>query len=320
MPKKTIRIGVTIGDPAGIGPEVVLKSLVELSFLRNVSLHCYTYPEILLDCSKSLGINSKKISHILTSCINLSSKSLKDLPKPGKPDKQSALIALDSFRFVIRDIKGKKLDAIVTAPINKKNISLIRNGFNGHTGYLSKSFRSETAMMLTANDFRVVLVTEHIALSEVARYITKDTIINKTLITINSLKRQFGIPNPRIGVLGLNPHLGDDGLYGDEDKRIIQPAVAALQKRGYNVRGPLPPDTAFLRTRFDAYIVQYHDQGLILQKYIADGCGVNITLGLPFIRTSPDHGTAFDIAHRFCADHRAMSQAIKTAIQLSRLK
>lgn len=222
-----------------------------------------------------------------------------------------ALAALDQCMV---DLKNNKLDALVTAPLNKKNIHSPENSFIGHTEYLTSAFDVKKSMMfMVSEDMRVGLVTGHLPLKEVVEQITTENIRDTLKIMMKSLKKDFGIEKPKIAVLGLNPHAGEDGLLGKEEIEIIQPVVKEFKENGALVFGPYPSDGFFgmmHQKKFDGVLAMYHDQGLIPFKTVSFENGVNFTAGLPFIRTSPDHGTAYNIAGKNIAEEGSMRSAI----------
>ena len=223
--------------------------------------------------------------------------------------------------YAVRAAITGEIDAIVTAPISKESIHLAGSAYPGHTEMLRDLTGSENAvMMFDGGAFRVVLVTIHCALSEVPRMITRESVFSVIHIANTSMKRQFGLASPRIAVCGLNPHAGEAGAFGSEEIDSIIPAVEKAKNLGISVDGPLPADTLFYQAnkgRWDVVVAMYHDQGLIPFKMLAFDKGVNVTLGLPIIRTSPDHGTAFDIAWQNKADPESMAEAIKLAAKLA---
>ncbi|MBI2340605.1 MAG: 4-hydroxythreonine-4-phosphate dehydrogenase PdxA [Deltaproteobacteria bacterium] len=286
MPKHKPTIAITLGDPQGIGPEIVKKALRD--------------PRI------------KKLAH-----WKIFGSPFRKKLSP----KESGRAALAALEEAITAIKRRECDALVTAPISKKRIRLAGCKFpGGHTEYLARRFGAgQSAMMLTAGSLRVVLVTIHVPLKKVPRLISTQKILEKIVLTNESLKKDFAIKKPRIAVCGLNPHAGEGGIFGNEEKRVIRPALTKAKRLGINVSGPEPPDTVFYwacKGRFDAVICQYHDQGLIALKTLAFHEGVNITLGLPIVRTSPDHGCAFDIAGKGVADPSSMKAAMKTCVKV----
>lgn len=281
------RICVTIGDPKGIGPEIIKKAL-ENEALKGKA-------DFLIIGSEDSGYKNER------------------------------LCARDSVKFLdtaVRLILEKKADAIVTGPINKEAINKAGIRFQGHTEYLAGLCKCKRfAMMFVSKKLKVSLVTRHIPLSKVSSSLSVKMICDATELTYNALKRYFGIRDPKIGVSGLNPHCSEGGLFGKEERSVIIPAVNRLQKRFKGVFGPVPADSLLYDTyhrKFDAAVCMYHDQALAAFKMIARDEGVNLTLGLPFARTSPDHGTGRDIAHKGVARAGSMIEAIKLAIRLSR--
>jgi len=226
----------------------------------------------------------------------------------------------DAIKKAVQILKKKKADALVTAPVNKEAINKAGIFFQGHTEYLAKTTNTKKfAMMLCGGPLKVTTVTRHIPIKEVSRHITESKIIDSVRLTYEALKSYFGIKNPKIGICGLNPHCGEGGRIGREEKDIIIPAIKKIKRRIPGVQGPISGDIIFYiayKGRLDAVISMYHDQGLGPLKMVAFEKGVNVTLGLPFIRTSPDHGTAYDIAGKGIADPSSMKEAIKLAIKM----
>ena len=243
---------------------------------------------------------------------------------PGQLNAIGGRYALLSLKQAVESLKARNIDALVTAPIHKKNIQSETFNYSGHTPYLKEVFGArDVAMLMTAENMRVALVTEHVPVQQIAQYITKENIISKLQIVHASLQEDFGIEKPKIAVLGLNPHAGDEGLIGNEEETHIQPSVKEMNRQGMLVYGPFSADGFFAHghyEKFDAVLAMYHDQGLIPFKSLAAGEGVNYTAGLPAVRTSPDHGTAFDIAGKGIASHQSFLQAIFTAIDIIRTK
>ena len=227
---------------------------------------------------------------------------------------------LSAIKKAVRILKNKKADAMVTAPVNKEAINESGIFFQGHTEYLAKAVNTKKfAMMLCSGPLKVTTVTRHIPIKEVSRHITESKIIDSVMLTYEALKNYFGIKNPKIGVCGLNPHCGEGGKIGREEKDIIIPAIKKIKRRIPSIQGPISGDIIFYiayKGRLDAVISMYHDQGLGPLKIIAFEKGVNVTLGLPFIRTSPDHGTAYDIAGKGIANPDSMKEAIKLAVNM----
>ena len=330
MNNRKLIVGITQGDGNGIGYEVIIKALADARILES-------FTPVIYGSSKIFGFYRKLVHDIDQMDTNVIS-SARDLhPKrinivnclsdnifvePGQSTPESAKSAIRSLECAVEDIKKGYIDVLVTAPINKK--AMVREGFgyNGHTEYLEKIFGvDEVAMIMVSDIIRVGVVTAHIPLRDVAASITKEKILSKLRLMNRSLRRDFGIDAPRIAVLGLNPHCGDGGLLGGEEQNIILPAVQEAEKEGIQAFGPYSPDGFFglgNYGRFDATLAMYHDQGLAPFKALAFERGVNYTAGLPIVRTSPDHGTAYEMAGRDEADPRSMMQAIYTAIDIYR--
>ena len=324
------RVGITLGDLAGIGPEIVLKAVVDadvcavcspviigpLSELQRqaaaLSLSA-DFPLYVTGQSSPCGSDQPRI---------FDTGAISDSVPWGAVSAASGRAAVAAIENCVRLCLGGELDAMTTAPINKESLKLAGSSFPGHTEMItSLCGADESLMCFFAGDLRVFLLTIHTSLAEAIKLITRETVTNALVLADRELRR-FGIARPRIAVAGLNPHAGEHGLFGSEESREITPAIEECRtKHGINVTGPFPADTLFLRAwrgEFDAVAACYHDQGLIAVKCLAFGNAVNVTIGLPIIRTSVDHGTAFDIAGRGVADHRAMVQAIKLAAQLVR--
>ncbi len=322
-------MAVSMGDAAGIGPEVVLKALTS-SGISNLCLPLIigdhrVFREILPPLGLDLPVHVyRDVSQVRWGRKGLHILQIGDapetLPVPGRIDTGWARAAMAAVAAGVKMVQREERAALVTAPINKEGIHRAGYTFQGHTDYLaSLTGTRDYAMMLVGGDIRVVLVTVHIPLRDVSRSLKKDEIIRKIFLAHEAMIR-FRVPEPKIAVAGLNPHGGEGGGFGDEEARVIAPAVAAARGAGLAVAGPLPPDTLFYkmaRGEYDVAVVMYHDQGLIPLKMAAFDRGVNITLGLPFIRTSPDHGTAYDIAGRGIADPSSMIEAVKTACFLT---
>jgi 4-hydroxythreonine-4-phosphate dehydrogenase len=323
-------IGITMGDPTGIGPEVVIKALSSPSVFNRCRPVVFGDAAILerekqlLKSSISINIIDE-INQAVLSCGTLDVFSLStldpDTVSHGHPDKKTGK-AMGSYiiRAVSMTLQGK-LDAMVTGPINKKSLQEGGYPYPGHTEMLAQlTNTSDVVMMLAGENLRVVLVTIHCSFKQVPRLITTDSIVKTILITAAGLQSYFAIPAPRIAVAALNPHAGEDGLFGAEEQKIIMPAIQQAQNEGVNATGPYPADTLFYyaaRGKFDAVVCMYHDQGLIPLKLLHFADGVNITLGLPIIRTSVDHGTAYDIAGKGIADPSSLVSAITTAASMA---
>lgn len=309
---------LTMGDPMGIGPEVIVKSLSNLNLKKNdvtVIGVCQAF-ERWKGWKKLASQNN---IHFIDVGTVHSAKS----KKVQWSKKECGELSFLALKKAVSLIKSGTAKALVTAPISKENIHLAGFQFPGHTEYLCHEFGvKKFAMMLFHERLRVVLTTIHVPLQDVPRLMTKKNIIEKLFLTANSLKKDFGIKKPRIAVCGLNPHAGEGGLIGDEEKKIILPAMRKFSKsseaKNVVVTGPISSDAVFhqaLNGKYDAVLCHYHDQGLIPLKVTGFESGVNLTLGLPFVRTSPDHGTAFDIAGIGIANAASMMAAIGAALK-----
>jgi len=323
--KKPI-IGFTCGDLNGIGIELIIKSLsdnrlldfmVPVIFANNKCLNFYKkgLPEFAINYA---SINDfSKLNPKQVNVLNCWEEEV--AITPGESTEIGGKYALISLEAAVAALKNNHIDGLVTAPIHKKNIQSPSFNFSGHTPYLQHAFgNTENLMLLVADNLRMALVTEHITIQEVGKYITKDKIKQKLTILNSSLKKDFGIDAPRIAVLALNPHAGDDGLIGKEEIEIIKPAIKE-SKQQMLVYGPYSADAFFARgqhEKFDGVLAMYHDQGLIPFKSLAFGEGVNFTAGLPIVRTSPDHGTAFDIAGKNKADAGSFTASIFECIRI----
>ena len=327
--ERKIRVAITQGDTNGVGYEVILKAFADPAILELCTPIIYGSPKIAAYHRKALNLETtfSIINHAeeardgrvnLLTCFDDEVKV--ELGQPSQEAGEAALKALDR---AMTDFRSQLYDVLVTGPINKATIQSPGFRFPGHTEYIETSVgNGDKALMILMNDvLRVALVTIHLAIKDVARAITKEAIIEKATIFHRSLKRDFRISNPRIAVLALNPHAGDEGLLGQEEKDIIKPAIDELAAKGIQAFGPYPADGFFgagTFDRFDGVLAMYHDQGLTPFKTIAQDSGVNYTAGLPIVRTSPDHGTAYDIAGKGQADELSMRQAIYTAIDVFR--
>ncbi|MFQ5900263.1 MAG: 4-hydroxythreonine-4-phosphate dehydrogenase PdxA [Thermodesulfobacteriota bacterium] len=307
------RIGITMGDPAGIGPEIILKALADPDIQRLCRIVILGDERVLGDVAEQLGVISHK-SEI--SIINLSNLNPHILTGMACGKAMAAYIK----KAVEIALKGE-VDAIVTAPINKELLNMAGFAFPGHTEFIAKlTGAKDVCMMLAGERLKVSLVTTHCPLMAVSRLLNRKGILKTIRLTHKTLVDYFGAPSPRIAVASLNPHGGEKGLFGREERYLIRPAVKEAVRFGINAIGPLPSDTLFykaLKGSFDAVVTMYHDQGLIPIKLLYFGRAVNITLGLPIIRTSVDHGTAYDIAGKGVADPSSLLQAIKTAVSMA---
>ena len=330
MNHKKLIVGITQGDGNGIGYEVIIKSLADARILDSFTPVIYGSSKIFgfyrkqiheIDAMDTYVINSAKDAHPKRiNIVNCLGDNV--FVEPGRATSESAKSAIRSLECAVEDIKKGYIDVLVTAPINKK--AMVREGFgyNGHTEYLENVFGvDEVAMLMVSDILKIGVVTAHIPLKDVPSSITREKIVAKLQMMDRSLRRDFGVESPRIAVLGLNPHCGDDGLLGGEEESIILPAVKQAQEAGIQAFGPYSPDGFFglgNYGRFDATLAMYHDQGLAPFKALAFERGVNFTAGLPIVRTSPDHGTAYEMAGRDEADPHSMMSAIYTAIDIYR--
>ena len=317
------KIAITIGDPAGIGPEIIIKALNVLCF----------------DNDKFILIGNKEIFHKTAKEAGLSLDSdieIIDIPSPvakiktGELSIESGRLSFYALEYACALANDRKINAIVTAPLSKMAINMAGYHYSGQTEvlekYIGKGKKAE--MLFVANDFRIMLLTRHIPLAKVPQSLSVKKIVESTISLYNSLVNNFKIPTPKIAICALNPHAGEEGLLGNEEQEIIIPAINKLkQEFNINIEGPFPADTVWLKAGkpflndtpqpYDAYIACYHDQGLIPVKLLAMDSTVNTTINLPIIRTSPSHGTAYDIAGKNIANSKSMESAIKLAHELS---
>ena len=329
MEERKIRVAITQGDTNGVGYEVILKVFSDPNILELCTPIIYGSPKIASYHRKALNLEVPYtiINHAeeardgrvnLLACFDDEIKI-----EIGQPSQEAGAAALKALDRAMTDYRSELYDVLVTAPINKATIQSPGFHFPGHTEYIETSVgEGEKALMILMNEtLRVALVTTHLPIKDIAKAITKEGIIEKATIFHKALKRDFRISSPRIAVLSLNPHAGDNGLLGSEEKDIILPAIEELADKGIQAFGPFAADGFFgsgAYDHFDGVLAMYHDQGLAPFKTIALESGVNYTAGLPIVRTSPDHGTAYDIAGKGVADENSMRQAIFTAIDVFR--
>jgi len=305
------RIALTMGDPAGIGPEIAVRlaRAVSAGKLSPAELVIYGAPDIIEEAVRRFAPGS---APQVVPCSELKFSQL----RPGKLDARCGLAALECFRTATLDAIAGKVDAIVTCPINKAAVNLAGIPFSGHTELLASLCGvRDFVMMQSAGELRVVFVTTHISIAQVPAAVTFDRIVAVTRLLRDAIVAE-GIVHPKIAVAALNPHAGENGNMGKEDETIVKPAIRVLADEGINIEGPFPPDTLFIesiRSRFDGIVSMYHDQGHIPFKMLAFDRGVNSTLGLPVIRTSVDHGTAFEIAWKGAASIGSLSAAYELA-------
>ena len=319
---KRLKVGISVGDPNGIGIEVILKSFQNPETLRLFNPVIFANIEIIEYQMRQFNINLKlnsiqKFEEFCTDRINVYNLSLGDFEHTfGKATSQGGQVALKSLLASTNALKSGEIEALVTAPINKKNILSETFDSIGHTEFLSNLFSSESLMFMIGENLKVGLLTDHIPIDKVSSFITKKALRNKILKMIKSMQNDFLIPRPKIAILGLNPHAGDNGLIGNQDEKIIKPVIEKLNKENNSVFGPFSADSFFVKSNLDKYdtvLAMYHDQGLIPFKTLNFGSGVNFTSGLPIVRTSPDHGTAYDIAGSGIASYTSFKKALLLA-------
>lgn len=314
--KRTLLI--TGGDPAGIGSEIIVKTL------KNIKTSCKT---IVIGEKNAFLPFTDKINEIKSlnsykeDCLNIINMGYLKKPIFGKPSNISATSAIKSLETAIYLAKNFSIPAIVTAPIYKKGVIELDDykNFTGHTEFLAESFKSKVLMMFYGSKLKVATLTTHIPLKSVPINLNSEKIITAVKIADESLKKFFGIKFPKIAILGLNPHSGEEGKIGKEEINILRPVIRKIKSLGINIDGPLPADIALYKAyngEYDFVLGLYHDQVLPAFKTLYFNSGVNVTLGLPIIRTSPDHGTAFDIAGKGIADETSFKNALKLAIKL----
>lgn len=310
---------ITIGDPFGIGPEIVLKALASRGIKGLANFLIIGDTTVLAAAADTLKIKLK--AEFLKDVRDLK-LIVKEGVRFGLPDAFSGKASLAYLNTALKFIKDRKADCLITSPVSKEAISASGIKFSGHTEYIAEAFKTERfAMMLTGGPLKVTLVTRHIPISAVSSAITEDEILKCIELSYHALKTYFRIPRPRIGVSSLNPHGGEGGFMGREEEYVIKPAVE--KARGYfgkDIVGPVSSEALFyeaFRKRLDCIIAMYHDHALTALKMIARDESVNVTLGLPFARTSPGHGTAFDIAGKGLANAGSMIEAIKSAVAIT---
>jgi len=321
-------LGISIGDVNGIGVEVILKSLSDARVYSSFTPVIYGHGKALTHYKKLLQLEEIQFTQIRSSdeiqprklqVINC----VEECPEilPGVETQEAGNLAMLSFAKAVEDIKSGKIDGLVTAPVNKNNLSTAEKPFVGHTEYLSNAVGASSCLMMMVSDFlRVGLATGHLPLAKVPSCITKELIAEKVLLFSKSLEHDFGIPKPKIAILGLNPHAGEDGLLGEEEEKILKPVVQELKEKHHYVFGPYAADGFFgmyQHSKFDGVLAMYHDQGLIPFKSMAFSTGVNFTAGIPVVRTSPDHGTAYAIAGKNIAEESSMRAALFLAADIA---
>ena len=322
---ENIIVGISVGDLNGIGSEVILKTFEDTRMLELCTPVIFANVKIISFLKRELNLTAAihgidKLEQLVVGKINVLNvwRDGVDL-EFGKNDATVGSYAIKSFVAATKALKEGFVDVLVTAPINKYNIQSEDFKFPGHTDYLDKELNGNALMLMVHDDLRVGLLTDHVPVNEVAQQLTEKLISEKLETIINTLKQDFEIEKPKVAVLGLNPHSGDNGVIGNEEEKIIKPTLKKLFEAGNMVFGPFPADGFFgsgQYEKYDAVLAMYHDQGLIPFKTLSFGNGVNYTAGLDKIRTSPDHGTAYEIAGKGLANNESFKEAVYLAIDI----
>jgi 4-hydroxythreonine-4-phosphate dehydrogenase len=314
-----MRLGVTAGDPAGIGPEIVAAALADGRLPALGNLTVFAEPSLFAAACRRAGLDPLPVDPAAP--VSLAPVDAGAVPSdftPGAPTAFGGTVSARAIEGAARAALAGAVDAVVTAPISKTALRAAGVEYPGHTEMLAAlAGASSVAMMFVAGDLRVTLATIHVPLADVADRLDPATLRETIRLTRECLVARLGLPDPRIALLGVNPHASEGGRFGDEEERILRPALEAARGDGWRVEGPFPADSFFLRQReaFDAVVAMYHDQGLIPVKLLSGGRAVNVTLGLPFLRTSVDHGTAYDIAGTGRADAGSLVEAARLAAE-----
>ena len=319
---KKIKAAISIGDPNGIGIEIILKALSNEGVLEKIIPIVFGSYDLIYSQAKQLGHETSML-HSISDISNSQEQKINILHvfdnceyKFGVLDKAVSDFGILSLELAINAVKNKQADVLVTAPINKNASYSSSFKFSGQTDYLSSFFNVEALMLMVSDSLKIALTTDHIPLKEVHNVLSQDLLKRKIKVLNKTLKDDFEILNPKIAVLAINPHAGDNGVIGDDDNNLTIPVINELNSNNYSIEGPFPSDTFFSNKgykKYDAVLAAYHDQGLIPFKTINFGKGVNVSAGLPIIRTSPDHGTAYDIAGKGLADPLSFINAIQIA-------
>lgn len=322
---ENIIVGISIGDLNGIGSEVVLKTFEDNRMLELCTPVIFANVKIMSFLKKNLNLEASlhgidALSQVVFGKINVLNVWKEGVNLEfGKNDDLVGKYAIKSFQAATAALKEKLIDVLVTAPINKYNIQSDDFKFPGHTDYLDKELTGNALMLMVHDKLRVGLLTDHIPVNEISNHLTEELLVKKVDTIIKTLQQDFGISKPKVALLGLNPHSGDNGVIGDEEEKIIKPAVKKMFDSGKMVFGPFASDSFFgslQYEKYDAILAMYHDQGLIPFKTLSFGNGVNYTAGLNRIRTSPDHGTAFEIAGKGIANHDSFKEAVYLALDI----
>jgi len=320
-----IKLGISIGDLNGIGCEVVLRTFEDSRMLDFCTPIIFASNKAISQQKSDLGVNINfngihDATKAIDGKINVVNVWKENAPiKYGEATDESGKYALKSLRAAVDALKNGGIDVLVTAPINKNNIQSEEFKFPGHTDFLAQELNGESLMFMVSDGLRVGLLTDHVAVKDVASSITPKLIRSKITTIENSLKMDFGIRRPKIALLGINPHSGDSGVIGKEDDEVLKPVIKEMSDKGHLVFGPYSADSFFGSDNyrnFDAILAAYHDQGLIPFKTLSFGKGVNFTAGLDKVRTSPDHGTAYEIAGKGKADHSSFKEAVFASLHI----
>ena len=326
---RKLKVGITIGDINGIGPEVIIKTFSSPKMLEMCipiiygSSKVMSYHKNIVKTQDFSFISTGDASRASSSKVNVVNCWDEDVKITlGEATEQAGKLAHIAMDRALQELKNNELDAVVTAPINKEAMNMADFPYPGHTEFFTKNLdKKESLMMMVSDNLRIALATNHLPLSEVTGAITKETLVYKLKIFNKSLIEDFGIDKPTIAILGLNPHAGDNGVIGSEEDEIIRPVIIEAKKNGVHAVGPYAADGFFGSSQFtkvDGIFAMYHDQGLIPFKALTFGSGVNFTAGLPIVRTSPDHGTGYDIAGKNQADHSSFRAAVYQALDIAR--
>ena len=318
-------IGISTGDPNGIGIEVILKSLEKINFIGKFTPVIFSNYNLIEEQKRIFNVNCEivpinNIENLSRNSVNVFNIYNKDFDiEFGKSNSDGGEISRLSLRLAVEFLKNSMIDGLVTGPINKNNIQNNDFNFKGHTDFLDSCFNGQALMFMVSSEIKIALLTEHIPIDKVVGEITTELIKTRIKLVESSLKNDFNINKPKIAVLSINPHVGDGGVIGKHDDIILSPTIQEVSKSGIDISGPFASDSFFgtnMYKSFDAIIASYHDQGLIPFKTLTFGNGVNFTAGLDIVRTSPDHGTAYDIAGKNIANPSSFSSAILEALNI----
>ena len=318
-------LGISTGDPNGIGIEVILKSLEKINFIGKFTPVIFSNYNLIKEQKRIFNVNCEiipinnieSLSRNSVNVFNINNKNF-DI-EFGKSNSDGGEISRLSLRLAVKFLKNSMIDGLVTGPINKNNIQNDDFNFKGHTDFLDSCFNGQALMFMVSSEIKIALLTEHIPIDKVVGEITTELIKSRIKLVEKSLKNDFNINKPKIAVLSINPHVGDGGVIGKHDDVILSPTIQEVSKSGIDISGPFASDSFFgtnMYKSFDAIIASYHDQGLIPFKTLTFGNGVNFTAGLDIVRTSPDHGTAYDIAGKNIANPSSFSSAILEALNI----